>query len=854
MFGRFLKPRWQHANPDIRLKAVEQLSPSDDEATLARLARGDSNSLVRAAASGRITDFSLLDEIHQRDEEPSVREAASLRIMALLAGTAEGAPNSETRLRLIRLTGNRDALAYIARNSPDEMCQQAAIERLDDDSLLFELALESKTETLRLEAAQQLRSLSLLKRLSREGRDKRVTRLAREQARALQEKIQLEEAESARVVQLADRLEQHARRSVDALYGPRLEQFEQQWQESRNRATPDLAERVQQALQHCRHQLATLQEETHRQALADTARAEREAAAHNLYQLLSHSEPQAWEAQLGELRSALATQKRRWDSANEQAPAPDNDRQAFDDLVSAFERMLSLATEILDARDDPACLRSLAEQWPTGYPKPPLLSALATEPREEKPASAPGRPTASPHQGLLVALKRELREGNLRHANRLWHKAQAIVEEGDDPALANQLKKLESRRAELQDWHRFAAEPKKVSLCESMEALADSAMDAPQLASAIQALHDEWRALMSSDQDEDQALWDRFKAASDRAYEPCKAHFAEQDALRQQNLEKRRQLCEQLEGFISAQDWSRADWQGIWQIRQQAPKDWKAIQPVRFTDAREVQKRFSAILSDLDDKLKDYVEQAEAARQALISQATALAEQTDVGEATRQAQQLQKQWRDTPWLPPAQHRAGQKQFKKIMDGLFAERNRQHAERKAEQEARSQEAQGAVESLQACLDAPFSKDSAHALKDALQAVEQFNSAALPQSLNRQAQQLRRRARERLDRLSEWENWQALQQKVENLAEVNECGEASLTLAVAFEALAGVPSPEAERQRRLQWQLEKLPSAMKQQEFAALDEMSRLLKAHDQAVSTAVRNRLHQALAVLEPGSE
>jgi len=257
---------------------------------------------------------------------------------------------------------------------------------------------------------------------------------------------------------------------------------------------------------------------------------------------------------------------------------------------------------------------------------------------------------------------------------------------------------------------------------------------------------------------------------------------------------------------------------------------------------------------DPDGQSHGSIDQAETARQALISQAKALAELDDVGEATRQAQQLQKQWRDTPWLPPAQHRAGQKQFKKIMDSLFAERNRQHAERKAEQEARSQEAQGAVESLQACLDAPFSKDSAHALKDALQAVEQFNSAALPQSLNRQAQQLRRRARERLDRLSEWENWQALQQKVENLAEVNECGEESLTLAVAFEALAGVPSPEAERQRRLQWQLEKLPSAMKQQEFAALDEMSRLLKAHDQPISTAVRNRLHQALAVLEPGSE
>lgn len=859
MFGRFLKPRWQHANPDIRLKAVEQLCPNEDEATLARLARGDASSLVRAAASGRITDFSLLDEIHQRDEAPSVREAASMRIMALLAGTVEGAPNSETRLRLIRLTDNSEALAFIARNSPDEICQQAAIARLDDDNQLFELAMESRTETLRLEAAQQIRSLSLLKRLSREGRDKRVTRLAREQAKALQEKIQQEEAESARVIQLADRLDQHARRSVDALYGPRLEQLEQQWQENRAGATPELAERVQQALQQCRHQLSALQEETRRQALADTARAEREAAAHSLYQLLNQSAPEAWEEQLGELRSALATQKRRWDSANEQAAAADNEKQAFDDLVSAFERMLTLASEVLDARDDPEQLQKLVGQWPAEYPKPPLLAAVEP-PRAEPPSPAKertqtkARPQSSAHQGLLVALKRELRDGNLRHANRLWHKAQAIIEEEGDTGLASQLKKLEARRAELQDWHRFAAEPKKVSLCESMEALVDSRMDAPQLASAIQALHDEWRALMSSDQDEDQALWDRFKSASDRAYEPCQAHFAEQDALRQRNLEKRSQLCEQLEQFIGTQDWSRADWQGIWQIRQQAPKDWKAIQPVRFTDAREVQKRFSAILSDLDERLKAYIESAEASRQTLISQANALAEQQDVSDAARQAQQLQKQWRETPWLPPAQHRAGQKQFKKAMDSIFAERNRQYAERKAEQEARSREAQDAVTLLENCLDAPFSREGAQALKDALNGLEQFSSSALPQSLNRQAQQLRRRARERLDRQSDWERWQTLQQQVENLAEVNECGEESLTLAVAFEALAGVPSPEAERQRRLQWQLEKLPSAMKQQQFAALDEMARLLKDHDQPICAAVRNRLHQALAVLEPGNE
>jgi hypothetical protein len=40
---------------------------------------------------------------------------------------------------------------------------------------------------------------------------------------------------------------------------------------------------------------------------------------------------------------------------------------------------------------------------------------------------------------------------------------------------------------------------------------------------------------MSSDQGEDQALWARFKEASDQAYEPCHAHFAELDAIKARN-------------------------------------------------------------------------------------------------------------------------------------------------------------------------------------------------------------------------------------------------------------------------------------------------------------------------------
>lgn len=862
MFGRFLKPRWQHANPDIRLKAIEQLDHCDDAALLSQLARGDASALVRAAATGRLTDFAALDEVHQRDEAPSVREAASMRIMALLAGTTDDAPNSDTRLRLIRLTGNENVLGHVAAHSPDMHSRMAAIERLNDEAVLYQLALNAPTETLRVACVQNISSLSLLKRLSKEGRDKRVTRLARDQARVLQQQQQQSERDTAKVYHLADRLEQHARRHVDALYGPQLEQLEQQWQKLTRQVAPDLASRVQQALNQCRNQLTELQEQTRQQALAETAKAEREAAAHSLLQLLSQATPETWDHQLGEMRSALATQQRRWDSADEQSQAFDEDRMAFSDLVKAFQSLLELAADI-NATDSAQTLSELADRWPKEYQPPSAMLILRTRKEETADAvePAPARPT-QPHRGLLVALKRELRQGNLRHANRLWHKAQAIIESHGDASLDAELTKLAPRRAELQDWHRFAAEPKKLTLCESMEALKDTTMDTPELATAIQALHDEWRALMSSDQSEDQALWTRFKEASDQAYQPCHAHFAELDATKARNLEKRRTLCQQLEGFITAQNWETVDWHGVWQIRQQAPKDWKALQPIRFTDAREVQKHFSALLTQLDEHLNGHIEKAESERKQLLDQARALIELDDAQHATREAQAIQKRWRQSAWLPPGQHRALQKPFRKTMDALFDARNRDMAARRERQDEASQVLTTHIGALEDCLAQPFSNDSAANLGKAAKAVDEHLGGDTPQSLARKAQQLKRRASERLQQLSRWQQWQQLRDAVDVLPESDEnasqedseeSNAAALTLAVAFEALAGVPSPEAERQRRLQWQLEQLPSAMKRQQFDAREEMQRLLKQQQTPVSAVVKGRLDVAIAVLEPGN-
>ena len=62
--------------------------------------------------------------------------AASERFVALLAGTVDGAPAVDTRLRLIQHTGNARVLLHVARHSPDQACRDAALAAIEEPELV----------------------------------------------------------------------------------------------------------------------------------------------------------------------------------------------------------------------------------------------------------------------------------------------------------------------------------------------------------------------------------------------------------------------------------------------------------------------------------------------------------------------------------------------------------------------------------------------------------------------------------------------------------------------------------------------------------------------------------------------
>lgn len=862
MFASFLKPRWQHRDPAVRLRALATLQPGNAEhdKALVTLARGDASEQVRAAACSYLGDFSLLGQIEQQDRDVTVRNAAAVQIQKLLAGTSPLSPSLENRLRLVNLTSNQQALAYVAEHSVDSACREAAIARLEDASLLARLALHAADEPSRVAATARIDDIGVLKKLVREARDKRAQRIARDRLKTLQQQQDAEEQAAARRAHLLQELDAHAARSLDNLYGARLHQLCSAWNEVAGSASENEQLSAADAMQRCQARLDERDQQLALEQEQQQARHEQRAALDTLQQLADEFRAEQWQ-ELSSVRALVSTQKNRWQAACEIAAADTALARRADALFTLWQQALELVEPWQHSEDEQRQL--LRERWPAALPMPPGgadADAHADASDKDVPDDTSDADNDAAQalrkslQKVLGTLQKELRQRNLKHANRLWRKAEGLLADDNAPDWQSRLDKLRPQLDELRDWHAFAAEPKKVQLCERMEALQHDSMDAEEKAGLIHALHDEWRELMSADQESDQALWDRFRAASDVAYAPCREHFREMDAQRSANIEKRKTMLAQLQQFMAQQDWENADWPKVFDIRRTAPQEWAGYQPVHFTENREPGRQFSAVLKQLDEALKQAADRHAATYQQLLDAATALLDEATSRDSIDRWKALQEKWKKAGWLPPNRYRGLHKKFRALGDQLFARLDAERNAHKARIQEEAAALRNALDTLRAALEAD------NATLDLATLQQQANDVmALPcppkDKLATQRDELVRRVRALKQWQAHWQQWHAL------VEQLRACGNADSNaaqreLAVAVEFAAGAPSPDEARDERMQWQLQQLQQSMK---GGAQDEpLTRVKKLFadatpllDNGLAADIRQRLQDALNALEP---
>ncbi len=732
--------------------------------------------------------------------------------------------------------------------------QLRTMEGSPSQDVLAKIAIEGVTADIRQTAASRLTEESSLQQVQKQakGKDKGVYQTVKLTLQKLRE----EQARLEGITQTIATLIRHARdqaRSDDTkLYEARLESLLKHWSEVENHASPEQAQTFLEAVHRCKERVAATQ------SAAEDEKRQREQALQRRETLnmltgtldeLKAQSPETLPSQAS-LDALQKTQENRWLEATRDTSVEKQEQKTYETAMLALRNYLSAVKRInqeretiaelgavLDSQEDTsedqrARAKTLIQEisWPEGYPSPALLEPLRKlAGKRTPPVEAPAdqerqKALAVRLQSDLQQLEEALEAKQLKESKQLLKTAQQHLRDLDHrhgKPFQARMQLLTGQLRELSDWQGFATEPKQIVLCEQMEYLANQPMDPEAKAERIKELQNEWRELGGSS---DRSLWSRFKAASDKAYEPCKAYFSAKSGLKKANLEKRSAICEQLETFLDNADWSSIDWKAAERIHQTARQEWKDAWPVEFRDNRQVQKRFDDLLKRLEAPLDEERRKNEGLKQEIVQQAQALVDFEPLQDAMNQAKALQTDWQAIGITRHREDRKLWQAFRKACDQIFARRD---AERTEHQQASRAADESAQASLQKSAEVTGASDE-QAITTAVTGLREINASALSKSVREQLQQEKQRLAQILSSLqlrSKMESWQSLVLAAATGEAVTKAApdhwpalaDASYAqdpteLVIRAEILCGVPSPDSDQQRRMEIQVQRLADGM------------------------------------------
>lgn len=683
------------------------------EALVKVIQSGDDEPL-RIAALQKITDQQTLLAIAGIDGaatvNASIAKAAKQRLIELVDA---GAINSE---QLCRAINDKMALISLLSLSSNVALFEAEFNRVEDQTELARFALEGATSKLRQRAAEKISDKAVLLQLLKDAKtkDKTVFKIVKEKCDAFKEEEKRAVDVIAALSALVQALEQQAKRPFDAQYAAKVHYLQQQWDAQKNEATSELAARAQAAIAGCQSVINSISaeqaaQEAERRAAAQ-ADAERKAHIEQLQSVLvsivssdiNVDETQALLKLLDSAWAALAELKK--PTAAEQKTVAALRRIIQDELAhykahgslaqhrAYFESQVAEATAAV--KEVYLSLKSrvnnLRESFAEALPETIAAAQSAYEQWEQVAAEKSAQLQAAQRQlgGLIRKANETVSAGVLGKAMGIRRAIDEKLQELEQlPShLAGQLEQLDAALAKLQDWKSYAVLPKKHELIAQLEALEGSREHPEALATKIKRIQDEWRSLSKGAKDQDQELWEKFHELAQKVYQPCRDYFAEQANIRQRNLAACKQLVAQLQDYLVNYDWAAANWKDVEKVMRVARQEWRNYTPTERAATQPVLAEFDAALAAIQQKLHDeYARNAQLKKQ-LIAQAQELVGLDDSRKATDEVKQLQARWQTIGASLRKEEQQLWHEFRDVCDAVFAKRNQQSAEFKAELEA------------------------------------------------------------------------------------------------------------------------------------------------------------------------
>jgi hypothetical protein len=225
----------------------------------------------------------------------------------------------------------------------------------------------------------------------------------------------------------------------------------------------------------------------------------------------------------------------------------------------------------------------------------------------------------------------------------------------------------------------------KKEICEKMEKLSE--LDSiNQALRELKILHEEFRVIGPVPKEEQDALWNRLKAASDKIYDKRKEYLQQQKVQQEQNYTAKLELIENAAAYSIFESGRIDDWkvkttelqalQEAWRKAGAVPQDKAKELSNKFWDAcKAYYKKKNTFFKELDKKREENLTR----KTALCEKAEALKDNQDFEATARTIKDLQKQWEKIGQVPFKQKDKIFNRFKEACDQFFDKKREQAAE-------------------------------------------------------------------------------------------------------------------------------------------------------------------------------
>jgi hypothetical protein len=256
-------------------------------------------------------------------------------------------------------------------------------------------------------------------------------------------------------------------------------------------------------------------------------------------------------------------------------------------------------------------------------------------------------------------------------------------------ALLDRFYNQKNMENELLDLDRKRNLVAKLELCDKAEKLAE-VLSVNESVAQLNRFHEEYKAIGPIPKEDQEAVWQRFKLASDKVYERKRNTVEEIKKEQTANMKLKQELCLKIEVYPDFKSEKIGEWNTKTQEILAIQDEWEKVGTAPREVAKDLNKQFWTNFKGFFANKTAFFEQIEKARAenlkkkvVLCEQAEAFKESTDWDVVTEELKKLQTAWKEVGPVPEKEKDTIYERFKAACDGFFERKRNRRADQDKE---------------------------------------------------------------------------------------------------------------------------------------------------------------------------